>query len=119
MNGQNKVLCISENLYVLHETIAALQESGYQTICAGSLDRAIALAEDKNIGAIVISESVQLVDPSPYVLLKSVRPDVPLLLLTERSKSSAVCPAGIDSLCKARDVREHFKKHFASTESSH
>lgn len=105
MSGSSTLLCVSEDLYGLHEIVTSLQQAGHKVICACSYSRALTLAAVEEIDAIVLCEPKLHGVFSPPSTLKFIRPDIPILLVTLTRWAGGELPAGVDRVtCNSANV---------------
>lgn len=87
------VLCVSENLYTLHEIVSSLQGSGYAVVTSCSYQRAVDLAAAEKVEIIVLaSEKMHELMGIPATL-KFLRPDIPIILMC---RNLPTLPPGAD-----------------------
>ena len=105
MSYSSTLLCVSEDLYGLHEIVTSLQNAGHKVICACSYSRALALAALEEVQAIVLCEpKLQPVFSTPSSL-KFIRPEIPILLVTFTRLAGKELPAGVDRVtCSTTDI---------------
>jgi DNA-binding NtrC family response regulator len=91
------ILCASECLYELYELVLLLKLSGYGVVLAMSTDRATVVAASEQIDAVVISALRNGAKSVAAVPIKAVRPDIPILLVTNLPVSGGL-PPGVDAI---------------------
>jgi DNA-binding NtrC family response regulator len=91
------ILCASDCLYELYDLVLLLRQSGYGVVLAMSTDRASAVAQSEEIDAVVISALRSGFKRVTALPIKSVRPNVPILLVTNFPKSDDL-PPGVDAV---------------------
>lgn len=105
MSCSSTLLCVSEDLYGLHEIVTSLQNAGHKVICACSYSRALALAALEEIQVIVVCEPKLQPVFSPPSTLKFIRPEIPILLVTFTRLAGGELPAGVDRVtCSTTDI---------------
>ena len=105
MSYSSTLLCVSEDLYGLHEIVTSLQNAGHKVICACSYSRALALAALDEVQAIVLCEPKLQPVFSPPSSLKFIRPEIPILLVTFTRLAGKELPAGVDRVtCSTTDI---------------
>jgi hypothetical protein len=106
------ILCVSENLYLLHATVADIKQTGAQVLVAPSVDRAILLAGSHEPNLIVVIETNPYTNFGTPAALNAVCPRVPLLLLTSKRFESDQIPAGVDFISDYRSplLRDEIKQ---------
>jgi hypothetical protein len=105
MSRSSTLLCVSEDLYGLHEIVTSLQNAGHKVICACSYSRALALVALEEVEAIVLCEPKLQPLFSPPSSLKFIRPEIPILLVTFTRLAGKELPAGVDRVtCSTTDI---------------
>jgi hypothetical protein len=103
MKHQTTVLCVSENLYALHEIVGALEASGHRILTACSYPRAAALATAEKIDVVVMAHGNTGQTSTCPANLKFLRPEMPILLVSLAGVCSDVLPTGADMVADSLD----------------
>ena len=100
MSSSATLLCVSEDLYALHEIVEALKVPGYRVTTACSYPRAVMLAAAEKIDIIVIAERSRRQTMGCPATLKFVRPELPILLLASATHDADEVPTGVDMVIR-------------------
>lgn len=103
MKNAATVLCVSEDLYALHEILRALQATEHRILTACSYFRAATLAAAEKIDVIVMAYGIFGHAITCPANLKFLRPEIPILLVSLRGTRSDAVPIGADMIAGSVD----------------